>query len=183
MSERTSLIGIVGSLRNESITRAVFNASVEIFREQGVELVEASLQEVPFYNGDVESAGDPRSVTALKGAVESSDGLVIFTPEYNRSVPAVTKNAVDWLSRPYGASPLAGMPVGIVAQSPGGHDAPGVRAHLSVSVEANTNLLFPETLGIGRAQSVPDDEEKRRAIAAWCGRFAAFVHEASRVEV
>ena len=168
------LIAIVGSLRAASITRAVFEAAEEIFQDIGVALTECSLVDVPLFNEDIEAAGDPAAVAALKSAVEVSDGLVIFTPEYNRSVPAVTKNAVDWLSRPYGRGPLGGKPVGIVAQTPGGHDARAVRSHLSAAVSANTDLLFEDTLGLPRA-SLSLGDETRQQLAEWSLRFVAHV--------
>ncbi len=183
MTKDIYLAAIVGSLRANSVTHEVFEAAAEIFRSQAVELTEASLTDVPLYNGDIEAAGDPLAVVALKRTVEDSDGLVVFTPEYNRSVPAVTKNAVDWLSRPYGGSPLAGKPVGIIAQSPGGHDARGVRSHLSVSVAANTGHLFEETLGLRRTPKSLYDNETRQQLVDWCERFAAYVSETRSVHV
>lgn len=181
MTKDIHFAAIVGSLRAGSITRAVFEATTAIFESRGVSLDEASLTDVPLYNGDVETAGDPPSVVALKRAVETSAGLVIFTPEYNRSVPAVTKNAVDWLSRPNGRGPLAGKPVGIIAHSPGGHDASGARSHLSVSVAANTTHLFRETLGLARSQSALDTDEARKQLSEWCARFVTYASE--RLEV
>jgi len=173
------LIAVIGSLRAGSSNRAVFRAAREL-APAGVTITEVEIADVPLYDGDVESEGDPTSVLELKAAVAAADGLVIFTPEYNRSVPAVTKNVVDWLSRPIGEGPLAGKPVGIVAATPGGHSAAGVRDHLAVSVGANTDLLFDESLGLGGVAGAIDgneltDPEFRRQLGSWLRVFSDHV--------
>jgi chromate reductase, NAD(P)H dehydrogenase (quinone) len=81
--------------------------------------VEHDLRGLPFYDGDLEAAGDPESVTELKNAIRRADAIVIATPEYNRGIPAVLKNAIDWASRPALASPLAGKPVAIMGATTG----------------------------------------------------------------
>ena len=88
---------------------------------------ELPIDAVPMYNGDLEDAGDPDSVADLKAAVAAADGMVIFTPEYNISVPAVVKNVIDWISRPYGSGAVRSVTIGVVAASPGGRGGVGVR--------------------------------------------------------
>jgi chromate reductase, NAD(P)H dehydrogenase (quinone) len=112
------VLGIAGSLRERSHNRALLRAARELLPE-GVELVEHDLRDLPFYDGDVEAAGDPESVVALKQAIRDADAVLIATPEYNRGVPGVLKNAVDWASRPPLASPLTGKPVAIMGASTG----------------------------------------------------------------
>jgi chromate reductase len=112
------ILGIAGSLRSGSYNRALIRAARELV-PPGVELAELDLRGLPFYDGDVEAAGDPASVTAFKEAIRSADALLIATPEYNRGVPGVLKNAIDWASRPALASPLAGKPVAIMGASTG----------------------------------------------------------------
>jgi chromate reductase, NAD(P)H dehydrogenase (quinone) len=112
------ILGIAGSLRESSYNRALLRAARELLPE-GVELVEHDLRDLPFYDGDVEAAGDPDSVVAFKEAIRDADALLIATPEYNRGVPGVLKNAVDWASRPALASPLTGKPVAIMGASTG----------------------------------------------------------------
>ena len=179
MSTPINLVAIVGSLRADSVNRAVFEAAREL-APAGVTISEQSLRDVPFYDGDVEAAGDPQSVVELKAAVDAADGLLIFTPEYNRSVPAVTKNAVDWLSRVRGDSALSRAKVGIVAASPGGHAASGVRDHLSTSIRSNTTGLYEETYGIGSVtKSIDDgrivDDAVRADLLEWLEGFVAHV--------
>jgi chromate reductase len=112
------LLGIAGSLRQGSHNRALLRAARELL-SAGVELVEFDLRDLPPYDGDVEAAGDPEPVAAFKDAIRAADGLLIATPEYNRGVPGVLKNAIDWASRPPFSSPLAGKPVAIMGASTG----------------------------------------------------------------
>jgi len=112
------LLGIAGSLRQGSHNRALLRAARELL-SAGVALEEFDLRNLPPYDGDVEAAGDPETVTALKDAIRAADGLLIATPEYNRGIPGVLKNAIDWASRPPLASPLAGKPVAIMGASTG----------------------------------------------------------------
>ena len=173
------LVAIVGSLRRDSFSRAVFEAAKHLV-EPGVRLTDLDIGQVPLYNGDLEAEGDPASITALKEAVAAADGLIIFTPEYNRSIPAVTKNVVDWLSRIPGQSVLSTAAVGIVAATPGRHEAAGVRAHLATSIAANTKRLFETSLGISSiSQKLTDnaltDNQTRRDLAVWLAHFATHI--------
>ena len=112
------ILGIAGSLREGSYNRSLLRAVRELLPES-VELVEFDIRSLPFYDGDVEAAGDPEPVVALKDAIRDADALLIATPEYNRGVPGVLKNAVDWASRPPLGSPLAGKPVALMGASTG----------------------------------------------------------------
>jgi chromate reductase len=112
------ILGIAGSLRAGSYNRALLRTARE-FLPPGVELVEHDIGTLPFYDGDVEAAGDPETVVRFKDAIRRADALLIATPEYNRGVPGVLKNAIDWASRPPLGSPLTGKPVAIVGASTG----------------------------------------------------------------
>jgi chromate reductase len=112
------LLGIAGSLRERSYNRALLRAAAEL-APPGVVLEQHDLRSLPFYDGDLEAAGDPEPVTELKNAIRRADGLVIATPEYNRGIAGGLKNAIDWASRPALASPLAGKPVAIMGASTG----------------------------------------------------------------
>ena len=152
----TDFVAIIGSLRAASVNRVGFSAAQGLLPD-GVTLTEAPLNDVPLFNGDVEDAGDPAAVAGLKHALGAADGLLIFTPEYNFGVPAVTKNAIDWLSRPFGSGVIAEKPVGVVAMSPGRRAGAGVRNHLSDSLRVLTPHFFEMTLGIGRVFDHLDD--------------------------
>lgn len=137
------ILGIAGSLRESSYNRALLRASREVL-PAGVELVEHDLHGLPFYDGDVEAAGDPEPVVALKEAIREADALLIATPEYNRGVPGVLKNAVDWASRPPLASPLAGKPVGLMGASTGRGGTARAQQQLREALEFPRALVLDE---------------------------------------
>ncbi|MEM7288395.1 MAG: NADPH-dependent FMN reductase, partial [Actinomycetota bacterium] len=149
MTTELRFVALVGSLRADSFNRQVMESAQSLLPDS-VTLEEVPLREVPMYDGDVEAAGDPDAVVALKRSVSVSDGLIIFTPEYNISVPALVKNAIDWLSRPHGSGAISAVPTGVVAASPGGRGGVGVRNHLSDTLGLICPAFHPETLGLGR---------------------------------
>lgn len=111
------ILGLSGSLRAGSYNRALLRAAQEL-APAGVEIEPFEIGRLPHYDGDLEAAGDP-VVEAFKEAIRAADGILIATPEYNRGVPGVLKNALDWASRPPIASPLAGKPVALMGASTG----------------------------------------------------------------
>ena len=113
------VIGIAGSLRQGSYNRALLRAAAELAPSNGIELIEHDPSPLPFYDADLEAAGDPEPVAKLRSAVREADGLLLATPEYNRGTSAVLKNALDWLSRPALASVLRWKPVAIMGASSG----------------------------------------------------------------
>ncbi len=174
-----TLAALVGSLRAESHHRRLLELADELLGAD-VALVEAPLRGVPFYDQDLEDAGAPAEVERLRSTVADAAGLVVFTPEYNRSIPGVVKNAVDWLSRPFLAGALMGRPVGIVSATPGRHDASGVRQHLAESAASAGAAVFEPTLGLASVTrrfvpGEPVDDELRAALEAWLGGFVGFV--------
>ena len=115
------LVGVSGSLRAASYNSALLRAA-QAMTPDGVDLIEGSIRGVPLYDGDLErDQGLPEAVVVLKALIADSDGLLLFTPEYNNGVPGVFKNAIDWLSRP--ASDIdrvfGGRPVAVLGASPG----------------------------------------------------------------
>ena len=114
----TKILGISGSLRERSYNTALLRAAAELAPpEAGIEVFD--LSRVPLYNDDVEAAGDPEPVAALRAAVAEANALLLATPEYNRGTSGVLKNAIDWLSRPPLASVLRWKPVAIMGASSG----------------------------------------------------------------
>ncbi|MGK5696817.1 NAD(P)H-dependent oxidoreductase [Streptomyces sp. URMC 128] len=122
------ILALVGSLRAGSHNRQLAEAAVKLAPEGAeVELFEG-LAEIPFYNEDIDVEGSvPAAAARLREAADAADGLILFTPEYNGTIPAVLKNAIDWLSRPYGAGALSGKPVAVVGTAFGQYG--GVWAH------------------------------------------------------
>lgn len=114
----THIIGIIGSLRKESYNRKLMRAFAA-HAPEGVTITEAPIGGLPLYSEDVESEAVPESVQAFKQAIESADAVIIATPEYNRGVPGVLKNAIDWASRPDGENSFDGKTVLVVGASSG----------------------------------------------------------------
>jgi chromate reductase len=112
------LLGIPGSLREGSYNRALLKAATEVL-PPGVSLDLFPLDDIPLYNADVQSRGDPEPVEDLKRRIMAADALLIATPEYNYSIPGVLKNALDWASRPPKTCCLRRKPIGIMGASSG----------------------------------------------------------------
>jgi chromate reductase len=110
------ILGIAGSLRAASFNRALLRAAVEL-APSGVEITTFDeLGAVPFYDGDVEAAGEPKAVNALRTALDAADAVLLVTPEYNDGTSAVLKNAIDWASRPPQRT-IAGKVVAVMGSS------------------------------------------------------------------
>jgi NAD(P)H-dependent FMN reductase len=118
---------LLGSLRAASINRQLAELAVETAPE-GVSLqLFDRLGELPFYNEDIDNHVVAEPVTALRAAAAGADAALVVTPEYNGSIPGVLKNAIDWLSRPFGNSALKGKPLAVVGAAHGRYG--GVWAH------------------------------------------------------
>ena len=125
---------IVGSLRKGAYSRKLGNALAAIAPESlSFEMIEFG--QLPLYNQDLEDSGSPPSEwVAFRKAVESVDGVLFVTPEYNRSIPGGLKNAIDVGSRPYGKSAWARKPAAVASISPGAIGAFGANHHLRQSL-------------------------------------------------
>ncbi len=121
MSENAVKIAVlVGSLRAESVNRQLAEIAIANLPE-GVEAsIVDGLGELAFYNEDIDTPELlPAAAAALRAAVEGVDAVLLVTPEYNGTLPAVLKNAIDWLSRPYGAGAFVGKPIGVIGAALG----------------------------------------------------------------
>jgi len=108
------ILGISGSLRRESLNRALLRAAGTVLPND-VTLEIADISDLPLYNWDVEQeSGFPESVVRFRNQVASADGLLISTPEYNNSMPGALKNAIDWASRGGQDSPLNRKPAAMM---------------------------------------------------------------------
>ena len=112
-----NIVVIVGSLRKESFTLKIANALAKL-APPSLKLDVVTLNGISFFNQDLE-ATPPADWTAFRERIQKSDGVIFVTPEYNRAIPGVLKNAIDVASRPYGKSSFIGKPTGIVSNSPG----------------------------------------------------------------
>lgn len=135
---------IVGSLRKESFNRKVANALQELSpADLRMEIVE--IGGLSFYNQDQE-ADLPAAWKMFRERIRRADALLFVTPEYNRGVPGVLKNAVDVGSRPFGQSAWAGKPGGIISVTPGAYGAMAANHHLRLNLMSNNVAVmgYPE---------------------------------------
>ncbi|WP_442791231.1 NAD(P)H-dependent oxidoreductase [Mycobacterium sp. Aquia_216] len=127
------VLALVGSLRAASINRKIAELAVDVAPDDVSVTVFEGLADLPFYNEEIDDvmntdAPPLASVDALRAAAGEADAALVVTPEYNGSIPAVVKNAIDWLSRPFGNGALKGKPLAVVGGSFGqyggvwGHD-------------------------------------------------------------
>jgi len=129
------VIGILaGSLRKESFSKKI-SESVWAMAPEGFEFKVISLADLPIYNQDFDDDNEvPQSITFFREEIATVDGVLFITPEYNRSVPAVLKNALDIGSRPFGKSVWNSKPAAIFSNSPGHLSAFGANHHLRQSL-------------------------------------------------
>ena len=132
-------IGIlVGSIGSTSINRTLATSLSRLLPD-GVEAVEIPIKQLPFFSTDLE-AEFPPVAREYKDLIESLDGVIIVTPEYNRSIPGVLKNAIEWASRPYGQFSFGGTPVAVIGASPGGIATAAAQQHLK-AVLSHVNAI------------------------------------------
>jgi chromate reductase len=117
MAAPYNVVVIVGSLRKQSYTLKVANALAKLAPDT-LKLDVTTLHGISFFNQDLE-ANPPADWVAFREKLQKSNGVLFVTPEYNRSISGVLKNAIDVGSRPYGKSSFLGKPTGIVSNSPG----------------------------------------------------------------
>ena len=118
---------LLGSLRAASINRQLAELAIESAPDGASLQLFDQLGELPFYNEDIDNDDVAEPVKALREAAAAADAALVVTPEYNGSIPAVLKNAIDWLSRPFGNGALKGKPVAVVGAAHGRYG--GVWAH------------------------------------------------------
>jgi chromate reductase len=170
----------VGSLATASINRTLSTALITL-APQGLEFTEIPIKDLPLYSSDYD-ADYPQVARALKAAIEASDGILIVSPEYNRSIPGGLKNAIDWASRPWGENSFARKPTGIIGASPGGIGTAVMQASMRsvLSFLDAPQLNAPEAYITFDAEVFGDDGEVRDESTAqflrhYMGEFAAFV--------
>jgi chromate reductase, NAD(P)H dehydrogenase (quinone) len=180
---------LVGSLRKESFNRKAAHALMALAPDSlALEIVE--LGALSMYNQDEDEAGKPPSAwTELRQKIKAMDGVLFITPEYNRSVPAVLKNAIDIGSRPYGQSAWDGKPAAVVSVSPGAIGGFGANHHLRQSlVFLNMPTLQQPELYLGGAAKLfgPDgtvtDDSARALLQKFITTYAQWVqtHRAAK---
>ena len=185
MATPHNIVVIVGSLRKESFTLKVSNALAKLAPDT-LKLDVVTLNDVSFFNQDLEAA-PPADWLAFREKLQKSNGVLFVTPEYNRSIPDVLKNAIDVGSRPYGKSSFIGKPVGIVSNSPGPLGGVSAAKHLQNILPGISGPILgqPETYlnGIGDAFDDKGElvkESLKPVLKQYIDAFAAFVDKQNR---
>jgi chromate reductase len=174
---------VVGSLRTDSFNRKLANAVVKLAPP---ELVFKFLQigDLPLYNQD-DDASPAAAVKRLKSEIQASQGLLFVTPEYNRSLPGVLKNAIDHASRPYGQNAWAGKPAGILGTSPGPigtaiaqQHLRNILAYLDVPTLGQTEAFIQMKDGLFDAAGELAGDS-RKFLQTWMDKYVAWVKKHS----
>jgi chromate reductase len=157
MSETRDIAVLVGSLRKESFSRKTAQALVQL-APAPLQLAIVEIGLLPLYNPDLETAAPPAEWVKFRDRVRPADGIIFVTPEYNRSVPGLLKNAIDVGSRPPGKSVFDKKPAGIVSVSPGAIGGFGANHHLRQSlVFLNMPTLQQPEAYVGGADKLFDE--------------------------
>lgn len=145
-----NVLVLVGSTRPDSFNAQLADAAVAALPE-GVAVERFDrLHELPFYSEDGET-NPPAAVEELRDAIRRADALVVVTPEFNASVPAQLKNAIDWASRPYDASSISGKRAAVLAATPTPGGAASAREHLVAILARARALPLETTVGVAGA--------------------------------
>jgi len=150
---------VVGSLRRESLNRKMALALAAL-APPSLRLNVVEIGALPHYNADLEE-NPPAEWRAFRSAIKSADAVLFVTPEYNRSVPGVLKNAIDVASRPYGQVAWEGKPGAVITVSPGAIGGFGSNHHLrQMMVFLNVPMMQQPEAYIGNAANLFDGEGK-----------------------
>lgn len=148
---------LVGSLRKGSFNKKIANEVMKI-ASQNLDLEMLEIGQLAYYNEDLDQGNPPHEWVQFRNKIKNSDGFLFFTPEYNRSIPAVLKNAIDVASRPYGQNSWAGKPGAVVSVSISALGAFGANHHLRQSmVFVDVPMMQQPEAYIGNAQKLFDE--------------------------
>lgn len=185
------ILTLVGSLRTESVNSKFAQVAAASAPEGTAVTTFEGLEEIPFYNEDLDVEGQvPAKAAELRAAVAAADGLLLVTPEYNGTMPAVINNAIDWISRPFGASSATGTKAAVIGTSAGQYG--GVWAHDDVRKSlkvAGAEVVEDATLAIGASYSrfaevePKDDAEVVEGIAKVVAALAGTVEATAPSEL
>lgn len=174
------VVTIVGSLRKESFSLKIANALAKL-APATLKLDVTTLHGISFFNQDLE-ANPPADWLAFREKLQRSDGVLFVTPEYNRSIPGVLKNAIDVGSRPYGKSSFNGKPTGIIANSPGALGGVSAAKHLQNVLPGIAGAIMqqPEVYlsAVGDAFNDKGElikEPLQKVLQQYIDAFAAFI--------
>lgn len=180
MSNAPKVAVLVGSLRKDSYNKRLAKAIGKIAGDR-LQFVDVRIDDLPLYNQDFD--GDyPAPCKRLKQDIEGADAVLVVTPEYNRSVPGVLKNAMDIGSRPWGTNSFAGKPAAVIGASIGAQGTAMAQAHVdNVMLYLDTRLMGqPEVyLKLGDDSFDADggiaDESLRKFLGTFVDAFVAWI--------
>ena len=185
MSTTRNVAVIVGSLRKDSYNRMMAHALAEV-APASLKLQIVEIGQLPLYNPDDDTASPPAAWASFRQKVKAADAVLFVTPEYNRSVPAPMKNAIDVGSRPYGQSVWDGKPGAVISVSPGAIGGFGANHHLRQSfVFLNVPVMQQPEAYIGGAADLFDASGKlkndgtREVLRKFVTSFAAWIEKIS----
>jgi chromate reductase len=174
------VVVLVGSLRKGSFSLKIANALAKLAPDT-IKLDIVTLHDISFFNQDLEAA-PPADWLAFREKVQKSEGVLFITPEYNRSISGVLKNAIDVGSRPYGKSSFLGKPTGIVSNSPGPLGGVNAAKHLQQILPGIAGSIMgqPEIYLNGVGDAFDDKgqlvkEALQKVLQQYIDAFAAFV--------
>ena len=179
MTRNPTVALIVGSNRRQSLNRKLALALAKLGADQ-FDFVPVQIDDLPMYNQDLESA-TPASVLRFKGEVRAADALLVVTPEHNRSLPAVLKNAIDWGSKPSAENVWKGKPAAITGTSPGAIGTAVGQQHLrQILGDIGCLVMGGEAYVSFKPGLVDDDgtvtqEATRAFLKAYLDQFAALL--------
>lgn len=179
---KTSKIGvIVGSLRTGSYAGMLANALIEL-APPSMTLAPIQIGDLPHYNQDLETDNPPPAWTTFRERVIACDGLLFVTPEYNRSIPGVLKNAIDVGSRPWGKSAWSGKPAAVASITPGALGAMAGHHHLrqilyavNLSAMAYPEVYIPAAATLFDASGRLKNAEVREFLVKFMESFASWM--------
>jgi chromate reductase len=152
-----NIIAISGSLRKDSFNTALLR-NLQALAPADMSITIADIRGLPLYSQDDEGAY-PAVAQALKDKIASADGIIFATPEYNRSIPGVLKNAIDWVSRPYGQNSFAKKPVLVAGVSVGKIGTAIAQSHLrQILIHLDMQVIGQPEIYLGPAQELFDAE-------------------------
>ena len=170
---------VVGSLRHDSFNRKLASALVKLAPAE-FSFKQVQIGNLPLYNQD-DDANQADSVKQLKGEIKGASGLLFVTPEYNRSIPGVLKNAIDHASRPYGQSAWAGKPAGVLGASPGAMGTAMAQQHLrNILATLDVPTLGQPEAFIHAKEGLFDEDgnigtDNRKFLQNWMDHYVAWV--------
>ncbi len=170
---------VVGSIRKDSLNRKLAKALEKLFPSE-FSFTQVRIDDLPLYNQD-DDASPAASVTRLKGEITAAQGVLFLTPEYNRSIPGVLKNAIDHASRPYGKSVWNGKPAGVIGASVGPIGTALAQQHLrNILAYLNMPTLGQPEAFIHNKDGLYDEagnigETSKKFMQSWVDAYVAFV--------